>query len=139
MSTIKIHFKDTWSDVSTGNVQNIEYSTETIHVYDVEESKREVKKLQLSAGTSFEYGVKHERVIIGSDNLVLENEKLTKEQMFDFILEHNVEIKLDGSLWTTDGTKVRKKYSVTIDSHDMQGYDLEDAINEFVSNEWRKK
>jgi hypothetical protein len=133
MKTIKFHFKDTWSDASTGSVQNIEYSTETIHVYDEEEAKREVKKLQLSVGTSFEYGVKHERVIIGTDNIVMEPEKLTKEQMFDFMLANNVELGLDGTLWTkTDGNKVRKKYHVTINSTGMAGYDLEDAINQYV-------
>ena len=50
MKTIKTHFKDTWTEVSTGNIQDILYSTETIHVYDEETAAEQLKVLHRSVG-----------------------------------------------------------------------------------------
>lgn len=65
---------------------------------------------------------------------------LTKEQMFDFILENNVEISLDGSFWTKydeNGNAIerfQKKYTVSINNSGMSGFDLEEAIQYYHEN-----
>lgn len=66
--------------------------------------------------------------------------KLTKEQMFDFILTNNVEIHLDGGFWSRhdeEGNiteRFKKKYAVSINNSGMSGYDLEDAIQYYHDN-----
>lgn len=61
--------------------------------------------------------------------------RLTKGQMFDFILRNNVTITIDTSFWRDiNNDPVEKKYCVTINGIDMGGYDLENAINYYVSN-----
>lgn len=66
--------------------------------------------------------------------------KLTKEQMFDFILENNVEIHLDGSFWTRHSEagevseRFQKKYTVSINNSGMSGMDLEEAIQYYHDN-----
>ncbi|QXN76476.1 hypothetical protein [Escherichia phage BF17] len=134
MKTIKTHFKDTWTEVSTGNIQDILYSTETIHVYDEETAAEQLKVLHRSVGEHTEYGVKHTRELVSTDHIDTCTVNLSKEEMFDFILNNTLIIHPDGSLYSkTDGTQVHKKYNVTINDTVMSGYDLVDAINEYVS------
>ncbi|EPE1232473.1 hypothetical protein ACSGOQ_005745 [Escherichia coli] len=134
MKTIKTHFKDTWTEVSTGNIQDILYSTETIHVYDEETAAEQLKALHRSVGEHTEYGVKHTRELVSTEDIDTRTVNLSKEEMFDFILNNTLTIQPDGSLYSkTDGTQVSKKYNVTINDTVMSGYDLVDAINEYVS------
>ena len=136
MKTIKVHFKDTWTEVSTGNIQDILYSTETIHVYDEETAAEQLKVLHRSVGEHTEYGIKHTRELLNTNHIETRKANLSKEEMFDFILNHKVHIEPDGSIWeNTAGQKVLKKYHVSIDNVKMSGYDLEDAINEYVSRQ----
>ena len=136
MKTIKMHFKDTWTEVSTGSIQDIEYSTETIHVYDEEIAAVQLERFQSSVGEHTEYGIKHTRELLSTDHVDARTANLSKEEMFDFILNNTLTIQPDGSIWNkTDGTPIRKKYHVTINETQMSGYDLVDAINEYVSRQ----
>ncbi len=131
---IKVHFRDTWKDVDTGNVLNVEYSTETVHADDMRTAKAQAQKLKETEGVSIFEGVEHTRECINVDVITENVTALSKEQMFDFILNHTVSITPDNTLWTkTDGTKVRNKYKVIIDGINYQGYDLVDAINEHTN------
>lgn len=78
-----------------------------------------------------------------ADNAVKEvkvKPKLTKEQMFDFILENSVTISPDGSTWTKHDDagnvvdKFKKKYTVSINNSGMSGFDLEEAIQYYHDN-----
>lgn len=141
MSTVKInvHFLDSWKDVCSG-VSEVEYSTETIHAEDKWQAESQLEKLKETVGTSVSAGTEHTRKIIGIDEIAQVQVFLTNEQMMKFILDNNVELALDGSVWQkTDGTKVRVKYRVTINGTAMCGMDLEDAINYYVNNIRGKK
>jgi len=67
--------------------------------------------------------------------------KLTKEQMFDFILTHRVTLIPDGKVWhfyNEDSVEIDKrplKYTVSIDGLGLSGYDLEEAIQYYADNE----
>lgn len=131
---IKVHFRDTWKDVDTGNILNVEYSTETVHADDMETAKAQALKLKETEGVAVFEGIEHIRECINVDMITEKVTVLSKEQMFDFILNHTVSITPDNTLWTkTDGTKVRNKYKVIIDGINYQGYDLVDAINEYAN------
>ena len=126
-----IHFKDQWIDVHTGDMIRTEYSTETIYGSCEEELSSNVKDLIVQRRGSDVYnGVRHKVEVLSVDGV--ENAipyKLTKEEMFDFILSNRVTIIHDGSIWTTvDGLKVRKNYTVSINDCGMQGMNLEEAI-----------
>lgn len=137
---IKVHFKDTWKEVSTGEILNIEYSTETIHVKDVDNSGDKLQQLIETSGVSVYEGVEHTREVIGKDVVDNKERVLNKEQMFDFILNNTVTLIPDGSLWTTaGGKKVRKKYTVSINDCGMQGMDLEEAIHHYINKVRGKK
>lgn len=62
--------------------------------------------------------------------------KLTKEEMFDFILRNNVSITAGGGRWTRmeSGEQYENKYRVTINDSSMCGMDLEEAIQFYVDN-----
>lgn len=66
--------------------------------------------------------------------------KLTKEQMFDFILENTVTITPDGSTWTKHDDagnvvdRFKKRYTVSINNSGMSGFDLEEAIQYYHDN-----
>lgn len=137
---IKIHFKDTWTEVSTGDVLNVEYSTETIHVNNVSDGHDKAVQVQETAGVSVYEGVEHKREVVGRDVVDNKERVLNKEQMFDFILNNNVTLTPDGSLWTsTGGKKVRKNYTVSINGCGMSGMDLEEAIHHYINKVRGKK
>ena len=60
---------------------------------------------------------------------------LTKEQMFDFILNNHVDISVDGTWYTkyddagNEIGKFQNKYRVSINGCGMLGFDLEQAIH----------
>ena len=66
--------------------------------------------------------------------------KLTKEQMFDFILNNTVTVRPDGGWWTrhdSEGNIVKRyhcKYGVSINDTAMFGMDLEEAIQYYHNN-----
>ena len=66
--------------------------------------------------------------------------KLTKEQMFDFILNNVVTIRVDGGWWTRhdeEGNIIERyqnKYAVSINETGMIGMDLEEAIQYYHDN-----
>lgn len=66
--------------------------------------------------------------------------RLSKEQMFDFILNNNVTILPDGEWWTRHdegGTVIERyqnKYNVSINETRMCGMDLEEAIQYYYDN-----
>lgn len=62
-------------------------------------------------------------------------ERLTKAQMFDFILKNQVTLTPDSTNWTDQqGNSIKKKYTVSINDSGMLGYDLEDAIQYYHDN-----
>lgn len=127
----KVHFKDTWIDLTTNTVLNNEFSTQTLSADTVEELTKEVKQLISSRVGSDVYNAqRHITELLGVDGIEYQMQyKMSKEEMFDFILTNNVEITRDGAVWTkTDGRKVRVKYSVKINDLNLAGYDLEEAI-----------
>lgn len=134
---VALHYKDTWTDAKTGNLINSEYSTET-HYRDTPD---EINVLILEKTNVLESSVEHEgvkttRVLVGLDQFqVAPRGKLTKEEMFDFILTNNVNINISNTLWQrTDGTKVRIKYDVAINDTKLCGMDLEEAIQYYHDN-----
>lgn len=66
--------------------------------------------------------------------------KLTKEQMFDFILENSVTITPDVSTWTKHDDagdvvdRFKKRYTVSINNSGISGFDLEEAIQYYHDN-----
>lgn len=66
--------------------------------------------------------------------------QLSKEEMFDFILQNNVTVTPDNTLWTRydenhkEIEKVRLHYRVSINGSGMSGFDLEEAIQYYVDN-----
>ena len=65
---------------------------------------------------------------------------LSKEQMFDFILENYVDISPDGTWYgkyDDEGEllyRFQNKYRISINGSGMCGFDLEEAINYYVEN-----
>lgn len=66
--------------------------------------------------------------------------RLSKEQMFDFILNNNVTIRPDGGWWTRHDeegnviTRYQNKYNVSINETGMCGMALEEAIQYYHDN-----
>lgn len=66
--------------------------------------------------------------------------KLTKEQMFDFILNNVVTIRPDSGWWTRHDEeeniidRYQNKYAVSINETGMIGMDLEEAIQYYHDN-----
>lgn len=133
---IKVHFKDTYKHFITGNINNVKYWTETIEVKkDIGKAEAKANAIKNTCGTSVLDGIECIREFIGQDVVEEEDIKLTKDQMFDFILENKCSIIPDGSTWQkTNGTKIKKQYTVSINNTHMSGFDLEDAINYYVNN-----
>lgn len=133
---IKVHFKKTWTEVSSGDIMNIKYSTKSVTVDDPLDAVLEAEKIVKETSYDFtENGVNYKLECIGKDVIEKKDIKLTKEQMFDFILNNTVTLTPSNAIWTdTSGKKVRQKYTVAINETGMSGFDLEDAINYYVNN-----
>lgn len=136
MIKYKVHFKDTWIEKSTETVMDIELSTETFEFDSTEEMGHFItEQLPLRYGSDIIDGIEHKREIISTDSIDKKEKVLSKEQMFDFILNNTVTLTPDGSIWTDlNGFKVRKQYTVAINNTSMSGYDLVDAIHYYVNN-----
>ena len=138
---VSFHYKDEWTDASTNKLISSEYCTETQYA----NSQAEIDALiadEYDTNSMAEYdGVVYKRELIGHDTFdVNSRSTLTKEEMFDFILNNWVSISPDGGIWTkTDGTKVRVKYRVSINDALMCGMDLEEAIQYYYNNNIRKE
>lgn len=133
---IKIHLKRTWTEIVTGDIMNVEYSTESFFVDDpldaVYEADDFIKK---NVGVYALDGIEYKTELVGRDVIEEKLQVLTKEQMFDFILNNTVTLMPDGTSWTDEkGNKVKKQYTVSINSTAMSGFDLEEAINYYVNN-----
>lgn len=130
----KVHFKDTWFCLSTGDVLEVEYSTQTVYGTTVLEAEQAANKIrQQRIGSTNWDGKKH----VCEEILESEPKKseLSDAEMFQFILNNTVSITPDGSVWSkTDGTKVRKQYTVSINGAGMSGYDLKEAIQYYHDN-----
>lgn len=141
---VSFHFKDEWEDSKSGKLVDSEVSTETMYADSQEELSEIITKIhkQYEGRNWGEHnGIIHSRTLLDTDTFSMDtNNKLSKEEMFDFILNNSVSISPDGSLWTkTDGTKVRLKYSVSINDHKMCGMDLEEAIQYYHKNNMGRK
>lgn len=133
---IKIHLKRTWTDVESGDIMNVEYSTEKILVKNQLNANDEANDfIEKNVGVYVLDGIEYKTELIEKDVMKDKQVFLTKEQMFDFILNNTVTIIPDNTIWTDEnGNKVKKKYTVSINSTSMSGFDLEDAINYYVNN-----
>lgn len=133
---IKIHLKRTWTDVESGDIMNVEYSTEKILVKNQLNANDEANDfIEKNVGVYVLDGIEYKTELIEKDVMKDKQVFLTKEQMFDFILNNIVTIIPDNTIWTDEnGNKVKKKYTVSINSTSMSGFDLEDAINYYVNN-----
>lgn len=133
---IKIHLKRTWTDVESGDIMNVEYSTEKILVKNQLNANDEANDfIEKNVGVYVLDGIEYKTELIEKDVMKDKQVFLTKEQMFDFILNNTVTIIPDNTIWTDEnGNKVEKKYTVSINSTSMSGFDLEDAINYYVNN-----
>lgn len=133
---IKIHLKRTWTDVESGDIMNVEYSTEKILVKNQLNANDEANDfIEKNVGVYVLDGIEYKTELIEKDVMQDKQVFLTKEQMFDFILNNTVTIIPDNTIWTDEnGNKVKKKYTVSINSTSMSGFDLEDAINYYVNN-----
>lgn len=133
---IKIHLKRTWTDVESGDIMNVEYSTEKILVKNQLNANDEANDfIEKNVGVYVLDGIEYKTELIEKDVMQDKQVFLTKEQMFDFILNNIVTIIPDNTIWTDEnGNKVKKKYTVSINSTSMSGFDLEDAINYYVNN-----
>lgn len=133
---IKIHLKRTWTDVTSGDIMNVEYSTEKILVKNQLNVNDEANDfIEKNVGVYVLDGIEYKTELIEKDVMQDKQVFLTKEQMFDFILNNTVTIIPDNTIWTDEnGNKVKKKYTVSINSTSMSGFDLEDAINYYVNN-----
>lgn len=133
----KVHFKDQWIDVLTNEISSTEYCTETVYANTQEELNALVHQTVLKRkGSDVFGGHRHVVEVLGIDGAEDPVKyTLSKEEMFDFILQNRVTITPDGSLWTkVDGSKVRIKYTVAINDCGMSGLDLEDAIQYYYDN-----
>lgn len=141
---VSFHFKDEWEDSKSGKLVDSEVSTETMYANSQEELSEIITKIhkQYEGRNWGEHdGIIHSRTLLDTDTFSTDtNEKLSKEEMFDFILKNDVQLTLSNTLWQkTDGTKVRLKYAVSINDHNMCGMDLEEAIQYYHKNHTRKK
>lgn len=130
MAVLKLKLRERWVNVSDNTVIQSLITEENIHIDDdLDFEEMAHYYMCRRVGSSTVDGVRHEVSIYDGS--------LTKEEMFDFILNNTVTLYPDGSTWTKhneDGTeeKVVLKYNVSINGCSMSGYDLEDAINHYV-------
>lgn len=133
----KIHFKDQWYNVESGDLLSTEYSTQTVYCDTKDDLDMAVQRLVESRrGSNVYEGIRQVTEVLSIDGAISPIKyKLTKEEMFDFMLKNWVSISPDGGIWTkTDGTKVRNKYTVSINDTRMCGMDLEEAIQYYHDN-----
>lgn len=130
MPKLTVKFKDEWVDISTNKVLKSIVSDETIHIDD-DLDFNEVSKFYIDGrvGSSELDGVRHVVTLV--------EDTLSKEEMFDFILNNNVTLHRDGTMWTKyheDGTeeKIMIDYNVSINGSGMSGFGLVEAINYYV-------
>lgn len=130
MAQLKLKLRERWVNVSTGKVIESTITDEIIHIDD-DLDFDEMSKYYIGTrvGSSIIDDVRHE--------VTIDDGSLSKEEMFDFILNNRVTLYPDGSTWTKyhdDGTeeKIVLNYTVSINGHGMSGYDLESAINYYV-------
>lgn len=133
------HFKDEWTDSATGNLINSEVSTEIKYANsqsEIDEIIEDVKHKYEGRAWGEVDGVIHSRTLLGVDSYKIQPRgKLTKEEMFDFILNNDVQLTISNAVWQkTDGTKERVKYHVSINDHNMAGFHLEEAIQYYYDN-----
>lgn len=139
--TAKIHFKDQWFNAVDNTLLNTEYSTQTLYCDTKDDLDMAVQRVvEQRKGSHVIDGTRHVVEVLSIDGAANPIRfKLSKEEMMDFILNNWVSISPDGGLWTkTDGTKVRNKYSVSINDTRMCGMDLEEAIQYYHDNLRRK-
>lgn len=130
MPKLTVKFKDEWVDIRTNKVLKSIVSDETIHIDD-DLDFNEVSKFYIDGrvGSSELDGVRHVVTLV--------EDTLSKEEMFDFILNNNVTLHRDGTMWTKyheDGTeeKIMIDYNVSINGSGMSGFGLVEAINYYV-------
>lgn len=131
MAEVKLKFKESWVEVKSGKILQTLVTEETLHIdddLDIEIMTEYYKNERI--GSSTVDGVCH---IVS----IVEDEGLSKEEMFNFILNNKVTLHPDGTYWTKfheDGTeeKILIDYNVSINGHGMSGYDLVSAINYYV-------
>lgn len=130
MAQLKLKLNERWVNASTGEVIQSIISDETIHIDDDLDFDLMSKYYTgLRVGSSTLDGVRHE--------VTIHDDGLSKEEMFDFILNNRVTLYPDGSTWTKyheNGTeeKIKIDYTVSINGHGMSGYNLVEAINYYV-------
>lgn len=132
-----IHFKEQWIFLNTHEVQNTEYSTETVYASSQGELDNKVQALiDERYGSAIVGNVRHVVEVLGVDgSTATYKRKLTKEEMFDFILDNGCDITYSNQIWTTtSGEKVRVKYNVSINEARLFGMDLEEAIQYYYDN-----
>lgn len=131
MAEVKLKLKESWVDIKTNKVIQSIVTEETIHIDDnLDQEAMTQYYLKERIGSTEHDGVRHEVLLVGNG--------LSKSEMFDFILNNAVSIVPDNTNWTKiheDGTEEKFviKYTVSINGHGMSGYDLEDAINYYVT------
>jgi|AGFS01.1.fsa_nt_gi hypothetical protein len=136
MAELKLKLNERWVDDKTGVVIQSIITDETIHIDDDLDFEIMTQYyIGERTGSSTHDGVRHE-VTIWKD-------ELTKEQMFDFILNNNVTLHRDGTMWTKyneDGTetKIMIDYNVSINGSGMNGFGLVEAINYYVKEIQKK-
>lgn len=136
---VSFHFRDEWVDEKSGELIDVEYSTETVYretQEDINSVLESVKRNFQTDHVSTHEGVVHTRSLTGCDEFKLRPRGvMSKEEMFDFIVDNRVDISVSNTLWQkTDGTKVRIKYDVRINDSQMCGMDLAEAIQYYYDN-----
>lgn len=128
MFSTKITLKDEWFNIGAGILKNSEISTETLYASTEDElNKKKDEYIKSRVGVSISNGIKHSTMLI-------EN-RLTKEEMFDFIIENEVNCTVSNSTWSDNNGKIHKiKYKVQINNIDFGGFDLEEAIQYYNIN-----
>ncbi|ECC6867667.1 hypothetical protein C7180_23600, partial [Salmonella enterica] len=101
MAELKLKLRERWVNVSDNTVIQSLITEETIHIDDdLDFEEMAHYYMCLRVGSSIVDGVRHEVSVYDGS--------LTKEEMFDFILNNTVTLYPDGSTWTKhneDGTE----------------------------------
>lgn len=129
MVSTKVTIKDEWFNVSTGILDRSEISTETLYASTNDELNSIKEEYINSRIGSYEHdNIKHTSSLVKVS-------ALSKEEMFDFILDNTVNCTISNSNWTDkDGNVKNIKYKVTINNVDYGGFDLEEAIQHYHDN-----
>lgn len=135
--TARVHFKDQWFNATDDSLINTEYSTQTLYCDTQDDLDFAVQRVvEQRKGSEVHEGIRHVVEVLSVEGAASPIRfKLSKEEMFDFIMNNWFSIQPDGGVWSrVDGTKVRHRYTVSINDTRMCGMDLEEAIQYYYDN-----